>query len=128
MPTYSFRPTTRHTIQAACKVIHTSYPRIIYVVELDSAAADDPAFAKDNPHWVQGMICLYVGSSSLTAEERFGQHHAGVNAAAVVFRFGKKLRYDLMPEQKPVPRKLALTRERRLAHDLRRQGFAVSQH
>ena len=128
MPTYPFRATTRRTIQTTCKVIHTSYPRIIYVIELDSAAADDPVFAKDNPHLVKGMICLYVGSSSLTAEERFGQHLTGVNAAAVVLNFGKKLRYDLMPDQKPVSRKLALTRERRLAHDLRREGFAVSQH
>ena len=128
MPTYSFRPTSRHTIQAACKVIHSSYPRIIYVVELESAAADDPVFASDNPHLAKGMICLYVGSSSRTAEERFRHHRMGVHAAAVVFNFGKKLRYDLMPVQKPVSRKLALTRERRLAHDLRRQGFAVSQH
>jgi len=128
MPTYLLGPSTRHTIQTTSKVIHTSYPRIIYVVELDSDAADDPVFAKDNPHWVKGMICLYVGSSSLTAEERFRQHRMGVNAAAVVLGFGKKLRRDLMPDQKPVPRKLALTLERRLARNLRREGFAVSQH
>ena len=128
MPTYLLRPSTRHTIQATCKVVHTSYPRIIYVVQLDSAAGDNPVFAKDNPHWVQGMTCLYVGSSSLTAEERFGQHLTGVNAAAVVLNFGKKLRYDLMPDQHPVPRELALTLERCLARKLRREGFAVSQH
>jgi hypothetical protein len=128
MPTYLLGPSTRHTIQATCKVIHASYPRIIYVIELDSAAGDDPVFAKDNPHWVKGMTCLYVGSSSLTAEERFGQHLAGVNAASVVLNFGKKLRHDLMPDQKFVPRKLALTLERRLARKLRREGFAVSQH
>lgn len=128
MPTYLLGSSTRHTFQTTCKVIHTSYPRIIYVVELDSAAADDPAFAKDNPHWVKGMICLYVGSSSLTAVERFGQHLAGVNSAAVVLNFGTKLRYDLMPDQQPIPRKLALTLERGLARKLRREGFAVSQH
>jgi len=128
MPTYLLRPSTRHSIQTTCKVIHTSYPRIIYVIELDSAAAEDPAFAKDNPHWVQGMTCLYVGSSSLTAEERFGQHLTGVNAAAVVANFGKKLRYDLMPEQNPIPREQALMLERGLARKLRREGFAVSQH
>jgi len=85
MPTYLLRPATRHTIQATSKVIHTSYPRIIYVIELDSAAADDPIFAKDNPHLVKGMTCLYVGSSGLTAEERMGQHLRGVNAANIVF-------------------------------------------
>jgi len=77
---------------------------------------------------VKGMTCLYVGSSGLTAEERFGQHLTGVNAAAVVLNFGKKLRYDLMPDQHPVPRELALTLERCLARKLRREGFAVSQH
>lgn len=128
MPTYLLRPSTRHTIQMTCKVVHTSYPRIIYVIELDSAAADDPVFAKDNPHLVRGMTCLYVGSSGLTAEERFGQHLGGVNAAKVVYDFGKRLRRDLMPDQKPVPRELALTLERRLARKLRRDGFAVSQH
>ena len=128
MPTYLLRPSTRHTIQTTCKVIHTSYPRIIYVIELDSAAAEDPAFGRDNPHFVKGMICLYVGSTSLSASERFGQHLSGVNAAAVVFNFGKKLRRDLMPDQKPVPRELALTLERGLARKLRREGFAVSQH
>jgi len=128
MPKYLLGPTTRHTIQATSKVIHTSFPRIIYVVELDSAAADDPVFAKDNPHLVKGMTCLYVGSSGLTAGERLGQHLEGVNAAKIVFHYGKKLRRDLMPGQKPVPRELALTLERRLACKLRREGFAVSQH
>ena len=128
MPTYLLRPSTRHTIQTTCKVVHTSYPRIIYVIELDSAAADDPVFAKDNPHWAKGMTCLCVGSSSLTAEERFGQHLTGVNAANIVLNFGRKLRYDLMPEQRPIPRERALTLERGLARKLRREGFAVSQH
>ena len=128
MPTYLLRPATHHTIQATGKVIHTSYPRIIYVIELDSAAADDPIFAKDNPHLVKGMTCLYVGSSGLTAEERMGQHLRGVNAANIVFNFGRELRYDLMPEQKPIPRERALTLERGLARKLRREGFAVSQH
>jgi len=128
MPTYLLRPSTRHTIQTTRKVVHTSYPRIIYVIELDSAAADDPVFAKNNPHLVTGMTCLYVGSSSLTAEERMGQHLRGVNAANIVLNFGRKLRYDLMPDQRPVPRELALTLERGLARKLRREGFAVSQH
>ena len=117
MPTYLLRPGARHAIQATCKVVHITYPRIVYVIQLDSAAGDDPVFAKDNPHWVKGMICLYVGSSSLTAEDRFRQHRMGVNAAAVVLNFGEKLRYDLMPEQKPIPRERALTQES-LPHQL----------
>ena len=121
-------PTTRRTIQAASKVIHTAYPRIIYVVELDPAAGADPVFAKDNLHLLEGMPCLYVGSTSQTAEERFGQHLSGVSAARIVALWGRKLRYDLMPAQKPIKRERALMLERSLARDLRRQGFAVSQH
>lgn len=122
-------PTTRRTIQATSKVIHTAYPRVIYVVELDPAAASDPVFAMDNPHLFEGkMPCVYVGSTSLTVEERFRQHLTGVNAARIVALWGQKLRYDLMPVQKPIQRERALMLERSLARDLRRQGFAVSQH
>lgn len=123
-----FTSTTRSKIQATRKVIHTAYPRIIYVIELDPAAALDPVFAKENPHLLEGMPCLYVGSSSKTAAARLEQHLAGENAARIVALWGRKLRFDLMPDQKPIKRERALMLERNLARDLRRQGFAVSQH
>jgi predicted GIY-YIG superfamily endonuclease len=80
-----------------------------------------------NPHYVPGMPCCYVGSSSRSAEQRFRDHLAGSNASVIASRFAVRLRFDLMPEQKPMPKDRALKEEKRLARFLRSRGFGVWQ-
>lgn len=108
--------------------VYRSYPRIIYVLELSPDAADDPAFAVANPQYVAGMPCCYVGSSSQTAEQRFRDHLVGHNASRIAHQYAVKLRFDLMPPQKPTPRERALREEKLLARALRLKGFGIWQH
>ena len=113
---------------AAKRSIHKSLPRIVYVIELDAAMACLPKVAKENPRYVIGMPCFYVGSTTQTAEERFLEHISGhKNASEIAHRYGLTLRIDLMPPQKPIRREWALNKERRRARELRAQGCAVWQ-
>jgi hypothetical protein len=108
--------------------VYRSYPRIIYVIELAPEVAADPVFLSANPHYLPHMPCCYVGSSSQTAEQRFSDHLTGNNASIIAGKYAVKLRYDLMPKQKPIPRDRALREERRLARTLRVKGFGIWQH
>jgi predicted GIY-YIG superfamily endonuclease len=107
--------------------VYRSYPRIIYVIELAPEVAADPVFLSANPQYVAHASCFYVGSSSLSASQRYRDHLAGNNASIIAGKYAVKLRYDLMPEQKPTPRDRALREERRLARTLRAKGFGVWQ-
>jgi hypothetical protein len=122
------RPDNSRKFSRSLSPVYRSYPRIIYVLELSPEAADDAAFATANPHYVAGMPCCYVGSSSQTAAQRFRDHLVGHNASRLAHQYAIKLRFDLMPEQKPVPRERALQEEKRLARFLRTKGFGVWQH
>jgi predicted GIY-YIG superfamily endonuclease len=107
--------------------VYRSYPRIIYVIELAPEVAADRVFLSANPQYVAQAKCFYVGSSSLSASQRLRDHLAGNNASIIAGKYAVKLRYDLMPEQKPTPRDRALREERRLARTLRAKGFGVWQ-
>lgn len=83
----------------------------VYVVELSKAA---------------GTPAVYVGQSALYPAERFSQHLTGYKAAAVVRRFGERLRPDLFAKLNPIrSRAEAETTEAQLAEALRRQGYVV---
>ena len=123
----STRPCSTPKIRRPVFHVGQHYPRIIYVLELSPAAASDPLFAAANPGYVSGMPCCYVGSSSQTAEQRFHDHIVGHNASRLAHQYAVKLRFDLMPEQKPMPRARALREEKRLARFLRSRGFGVWQ-
>jgi hypothetical protein len=122
------RPDNSRKISRSLSHVYRSYPRIIYVLELSSDAAADPAFAIANPQYVPGMPCCYVGSSSQTAEQRFRDHLVGHNASRLAHLYAIKLRYDLMPDQKPTPRDRAVREEKSLARALRSKGFGIWQH
>lgn len=122
------RPDNSQKFSRSLSPLYRSYPRIIYVLELSPDVAADPAFAIANPHYVFGMPCCYVGSSSLTATQRFHGHLVGHNASRIAHQYAIKLRFDLMPEQKPAPRERALREEKRLARALRLKGFGIWQH
>jgi hypothetical protein len=120
-------PVTNSKFHRAAPTLYKALRRIIYVLELAPEAAADPDFLRENPQYVEGMGCVYVGSSSQTGEQRFRDHITGHNASRIAHQFALKLRYDLMPQQTPIPRERALKEEKRLARTLRAAGFGVWQ-
>jgi hypothetical protein len=110
-------------------------PYKVYVIELSKKVfTDDRKFREANPQFNGVLECLYVGMASKTPAERFKQHKEGyVNrkghnlAASIVFKYGTYLRPSLYNHLnlKSMTREQALAMEKKLALDLRRQGYAV---
>ena len=107
----------------------------IYVVELSKKVfTENYRFRAANPQFNGVLQCLYVGMSSKPPIERFKQHKTGYISrsgykisAYIVEKYGTYLRpslYDHINE-KPMTRQQALMMEKKLAWDLRRQGYAV---
>lgn len=107
----------------------------VYVVELSKRIfTENWRFRTANPQFNGVLECLYVGMTSKTPVERFKQHKTGyVNkkghnlSAYVVYKYGSYLRpslYDHINE-KPMTRQQALLMEKKLALELRKQGYAV---
>ena len=98
---------------------------VVYTIELDPDVAREPAFAAKNPRHVPGKPCFYVGMTMLQPEERFAQHITGSkNASRIAHKYGKKLRMDVVDNNKPTLRAMA-EREKRVANKLRSQGFGA---
>lgn len=89
----------------------------IYVIELSRACVKTPcAYAP-----------VYVGQTAHTPEHRFAQHKAGGKfAAKAPFKFGVRLRYDLMEGIGPFStRRAAEAAEKAVAEALERRGHLV---
>ena len=107
----------------------------VYVVELSKKVfTENTKFRIANPQFNGVLQCLYVGMTSKTPAERFTQHKTGyVNkkghklSAYIVEKYGTYLRPSLYEHinLKPMIREQALAMEKKLALDLRRQGYAV---
>jgi predicted GIY-YIG superfamily endonuclease len=107
----------------------------VYVVELSKKVFTENAkFRAANPQFNGVLECLYVGMTSKTPAERLKQHKTGyVNkkghkiSANVVEKYGIYLRPSLYERlnEKIMNREQALAMEKKLALDLRRQGYAV---
>src|SRR5215212_8374659 len=107
----------------------------VYVVELSKKVfTENTKFRIANPQFNGVLQCLYVGMTSKTPAERFTQHKTGyVNkkghklSAYIVQKYGTYLRPSLYEQinLKPMTRQQALAMEKKLALDLRRQGYAV---
>jgi predicted GIY-YIG superfamily endonuclease len=121
-------PVTTSKFHRAAPTLYKALRRIIYVLELAPEAAADPDFLRANPQYVEGMGCVYVGSSTQSARQRLQDHLIGHNASRIAHQYARRLRFDLMPEQTPIPKERALKEEKRLARMLRLKGFAVWQH
>ena len=89
----------------------------IYVIELSRACTRQPC----------ALAPLYVGQTAHTPEHRFAQHKAGgILAAPKVWKFGIKLRLDLMKSLGPCStRKEAEAMEKAVAEALARRGHPV---
>lgn len=107
----------------------------VYVIELSKKVfTENYRFRAANPQFNGVLECLYVGMTSKTPLERFRQHKTGyVNSkghdlsASIVRRYGTYLRPSLYEHlnTKPMTRNEALHMEKKLALDLRREGYAV---
>jgi hypothetical protein len=107
----------------------------VYVVELSKRVFNENTkFRIANPQFNGVLECLYVGMTSKTPAERFKQHKTGyVNkkgyklSAYIVEKYGTYLRPSLYDHinVNPMTREQALLMEKKLALDLRRQGYAV---
>ena len=98
----------------------------VYVVLLDTKAAEDPKLLRMNPKRDPAKPCVYVGMTGLLPEERFWNHRNGIKAARIVRRFGKCLLPALYECFNPMPFEAAAEMERDLAEDLRQQGYTVA--
>lgn len=107
----------------------------VYVIELHKRVfTENYKFRAANPQFNGVLECLYVGMTSKTPEERFKQHKTGyVNqkghklSAYIVEKYGSYLRPSLYNHINinPMNQQQALLMEKKLALDLRRQGYAV---
>lgn len=99
----------------------------VYVVELDPAIWNSRRFRRANPDHDITKICVYVGCTGLTPEERFAKHKAGIRANRYVQRYGMRLLPKLYAYANPMPYDAAREMEVELAIALREQGYAVWQ-
>jgi len=101
----------------------------LYVIELRPAIfTKERRFFEANPHWLPGHLCVYVGMTGLTPEERFQKHLRGEKDAWFVQRYGQRLLPDLYRHFNPLPYDLARVMEPELARQLREQGYGVWQN
>ena|SRR5918992_5082400 len=99
----------------------------VYVVELEPVVLRIRKFRSENPNYVEGQACLYVGMTALEPEERLARHRSGWKSNSYVRRYGKWLRRRLYARYNPMTYREAQKREAQLADDLRRRGYAVWQ-
>jgi hypothetical protein len=92
-------------------------------------AVGEDKFLKANPGYIAGAkLCVYVGMTGLTPEERFQRHRAGVQANRFVKRYGVDLCPTLYADLNPMPHDLAREMEPWLARSLRADGYGVWQN
>ena len=97
----------------------------VYVVELHPEVLRERAFVRENPKYVRGKLCVYVGSTCLAPEERLGRHLIGRKANRFVYRYGVRLRPDFYHMYPAMTRDEAELTERELAEELRSEGYGV---
>ena len=100
-----------------------------YVVRLDNAVLEVPAFRKENPDHRPGKPCAYVGVTSLDPDERIEKHKQGIKAGRkFVTKYGMHPMRRQFERLNPVPADEAEEREQALAAKLRCKGYAVWQN
>ena len=97
----------------------------VYVVELDRQVLEERKYRRENPKYVPQKLCLYVGSTALSPEERLRNHLIGHRANRYVYRYGLVLRPEFYRHYPPMGRYEAELTERELALELREEGYAV---
>lgn len=99
----------------------------VYVIELSKDVLYEAKFRKNNPTYVEGKPCVYVGMTGLDPDVRFDKHKAGIQANAYVTKYGLRLLPDLYEGFNPMSYAEAQEREIEVGIDLRSAGFGVWQ-
>ena len=102
-------------------------PRNLYVITLDPEVLWIREFRQQNPAYIEGMPCVYVGMTVHEPGDRFEQHMLGYRSSRYPHRYGIELAQELMDGFDGAGLAEA-EQEAALAQWLRRQGFAVWQN
>ena len=101
-------------------------PYVVYVIKLKDGVRAEPRFAKRNPDARADKPCLYVGSTSLTPEERYEKHRSGIKSNRFVVNYHDGLHARLTAKNPAfASRKEAEAREAAFAESLRAKGYGV---
>jgi predicted GIY-YIG superfamily endonuclease len=99
----------------------------VYVIELSRDVLKERRFRKNNPGYIEGKPCVYVGMTGLDPDVRFDKHKAGIQANGYVQQYGLRLLPDLYEGFNPMCFDAAVEREIEIGIDLRSAGFGVWQ-
>ena len=101
--------------------------RRLYVITLDPEVLWIKEFRQENPGYIEGMPCVYVGMTIHDPGDRFEQHMAGYRSSKYPRRYGVELALELIDgfDGKGLDYR---EREAALADWLRDQGCAVWQN
>jgi hypothetical protein len=101
--------------------------RNLYVITLDPEVLWIKQFRQENPGYIEGMPCVYVGMTIHDPGDRFEQHRAGYRSSKYPRKYGVELALELIEgfEGKGLSDN---EREAALADWLRDQGCAVWQN
>lgn len=98
----------------------------LYIIELDKKVAKSKKFRKQNPHYILGSRCFYVGQSAKAPLLRFKQHKEGYKSNSFVKRFGLNLVPEFYDKYNPIPsRKDAENLEKYIAEKLKISGYGT---
>ena len=112
----------------------------IYVIELNKKVLEKKKFLKENPNYIDGKPCVYVGYTSRTPEIRLNQHLNGERNKKgyrlfnrYAHNFGEVLRpsdykhLNIFMQKKSISKEAAMSLEVKKAESLRGKGYAVWQ-
>lgn len=97
----------------------------VYVVELSKEVLSIKKFTDKNPNYIKGKMCLYVGATGLTPEDRFKKHKDGIKANTYVTKYGLRLVPSLYEKHNPMTHDDAYAFEKELTAELRNKGYCV---
>ncbi len=99
----------------------------VYVIELHKDVLLETKFRKNNPGYVDGKPCVYVGMTGLDPDVRFDKHKAGIQANRFVRDHGLRLLPQLYERYNPMDYETARLAEVELGIRLRAAGYGVWQ-
>lgn len=102
--------------------------RNLYVITLDPEVLWNREFRQENPGYIEGMPCVYVGMTIHEPGDRFEQHMLGYRSSRYPHRYGVELAQELLEGFDDDGEMQDADREVALAEWLRSQGFAVWQN
>jgi predicted GIY-YIG superfamily endonuclease len=99
----------------------------VYVIELSKDVLFEPRFRRNNPQYIDGKPCVYVGMTGLDPDVRFDKHKAGIQANSYAQKYGLRLLPDLYEAFNPMDYQDAVDKEIEIGIELRSAGFGVWQ-